>query len=174
MKPLDIDGRQITPAVDDDGEFYAKIDGDLYTAPTLKGLAEKLRKQVRTHGRIAIPVTRISEGWRTGDKIEIEHIVLVGIHAGNRNVLYQVAGSKETEQLRGSSSDLYRRLTEQEIATYRALDKKKRAIEEEIEAWKDARQVRAHDLVVEAQQVLLDQAVDGFANEAAAKAKAKS
>jgi hypothetical protein len=162
LKTVEIDGRTIDVDVDDDGEFYANVDGDRYTAPALKVLIERLRKHIRSYGRISVPVTRLETGWRADNKVEIEHLDLVGVHASNRNLLIRtVTGNQgrrtkvgETTQHRGSG-DLYRRLTDTEVKTIRAMYERKQRIEKEIDEWLEVRRVDGQTLVRDAQNKLL-------------------
>lgn len=154
LKTIEIDTREIEITVEENGDFVARVDGEWYRAPSLKLLTEKLRKMIRSQGRIAVPVTQISSGHH--DEPVITQITLVGVHAGNGNTLYKEDGETGVDQLRWSRDEIYRRLTEAEIAQCHALHEEVRVAKTALEAWLDARRVNDKELMQQAQKELME------------------
>ncbi len=143
-----IDGHKFTITVGGDGSFNAKVLGEYVTAPSLKGLTEKVRKLVRRAGRIAVPATRIATRYNRKDREvpEIEQIHLTGLHGSNRNILYKVDKTGVTEQ--GSwGAEFYRRLSDKEIAHYLELVRDQDAANKAIEVWKEKHLINAHEAI---------------------------
>lgn len=157
LKKAMVDGRAFEVDVDDDGLFGTLLDGDRVTAPTLKALTEKLVKEVRTHGRVCVPATRLEDGWRN-EEIELHDIELIGVHAGNNNPLYRVVGSKTTEQLRSYSDDILRRLTAEEKIEVMRLKAEIIAAQKAYDAFKDDRKIHPRTVIEDAQALVIDKA----------------
>lgn len=153
LKTVQIDTRPFDVYVDDEGQFFTRWQGDNIFAPSLKTLEEKLRKTVRAAGRIAVPVSRISDTWHS-ETPTITHIVLTGVHAGNGNVLYREEGENTVEQIRSFDDEIYQRLTESDIAQFHTLKQAVRTAEEALDTWKTAHKVNPRSLMEQAQQEL--------------------
>ncbi len=163
IKTMAIDGQHLTIYVTDTGEF-ATYENDpphydetpQYKAPTLKALTDKLKTQIRRQ-RMAIPVTRIEEGWsgRKERDLEIEACTITGIHEGNRNILYKGADGK-TEQARYSGS-FYRPVSPEEIAEAKRLYAAIYDARQAWEAWKAERSVHALTLIETAGKTRVEQ-----------------
>lgn len=137
VKTIDVDGEQVDIYVDgDDGRFHARLDGQDIYQPNLKALEGKLREQSRQKRRLQIEGTTIGDRW-SSEKPKFEDVVIVGIHGGNRNLLYRGEG-KRTEQMDRHSNDLMVRLTKEERAVFIALTKARTDAQTAIEKWKKA------------------------------------
>lgn len=75
-----------------------------------------------------------SDGWK--------FITLIGIHAGNDNVLY-VDSDGKTHQESGRSQRIYRVLTQAEIAECRKIEDRIKVEEKKLAAWLKKRSLNA-------------------------------
>lgn len=156
VKDVTVDGVTTPVFVTDAGEFTTYEGGaprfgeaPLLKAPTLKALTDKLKTQVRQR-RLAIPVTRIEEGWsgRRERELEVVRCTLTGIHEGNRNLLYKRADGT-SDQAR-YSGEFYRPLTPEETAEAKRLYAAIYDARQVWEEWKAERSVNALTLIQEA------------------------
>lgn len=162
VRELSIDGRKFVVDLDESGDFTTLCGGERIKAPSLKGLTEKLRKHVRSEGRIAIPVSKIDQHYGRGnnrDKYVVSQVLLTGIHARSGNVLYKNEATGEADQS-GYSERFYKRLTAEEIAKFQALVKAERDAVAALGAWQDLHMINAKHLIEEAQARVEDQPAD--------------
>lgn len=138
LKTIDVDGENVEITLDSDtGQFYARADGQDHNAPSLKMLEERVRKQIRSRGRLAIEATLVELDRYQESKPEFEDIVITGKHASNNNVLYRDRHGV-TQQMRSYSNDgCTHRLTKTERLEINDLVAKARAANKRVEQWKD-------------------------------------
>lgn len=141
--------------VDGAGIFSSSFEGDRITAATKKALVEKLRTAVRSHHKVAIDVTHIATRYRGDREVpEPENLILTGIHASSRNLLYRKPGQKgrdATGQL-SHYDTITRRLGPGEIADLKRLVKEKHDAEKALEKWIGSRKIDARAEITKAME----------------------
>lgn len=174
LKDETIDGHKFEITVRDNGEFQTKILGDWVNAPSYKALIDKVRKLIRRAGRIAIPLTLISDKYNNRQQSvpEITQVTITGVHGSNRNILYKDEKTGVTEQASSWGNDFYKRLTGPEIQSFMALTKAARDAADAVDKWKTKHKVSPHTLIEEAAEKLADKPTtlaDAVAREDAAR-----
>jgi len=151
IKTLEIDGSQIEIYANEDGDFFAQVEGrDRVKAPTLKQLERKLR-DIKRLNRVKVPITLLkTPSWRSDKQtISFTQGDITGIHASNRALLFKSHDGK-SEQLSSYDGQICRRLTEEEIHHTQSLWEAKVAAEAAWEAHEQSLKVDGHALVREA------------------------
>lgn len=151
-----IDGAAFEISVDSSGNFIAEFGGEDYSADSKKKLVDKLRAAVRTRNRVAVPATMIERGYHDDKEPKLVNVVLTGMHAGSRNVLYREEGTGKTGQDIGYRDTTLRRLTPAESKTYLELWRAKHAATVKLEAWTKERTIEPKQAVSDAMQAVLD------------------
>lgn len=150
LKRETIDGRQVDIYVTDGGTFKALMDGgseETYSAASLPSLMKQVREIIKGQTK-EIPAAQV--GWSSGDRwssrgkksLQVELLIISGIHAGNGNVLYRHEGQprKNTQQgYRYHSVKFLRRPTPEELEELKTLYEANDELERRIEAWHQAR-----------------------------------
>lgn len=144
VKTLEIDGVRVPITLNGKGDFEAMVDGQEIQSPTLKALEEKIKKAVRSAGKLAIEATLLQFGWRH-DTPEFEDIVITGKHAGNDNPLYR-SSEGHVEQMR-ETRECMRRLTKDEKKEFGELVKVRDRAEKAIVKWKDDHRMNPHQAI---------------------------
>lgn len=149
---IDIDARMFDVFLTDAGEFYALFDAERIQAPTKKALMEKLKKLVRTRGRVTVPATLVEVD--TDRKIKVTQITLTGLHGRTRAALY-VEDRTPTTTHTVYYNNVYRRLTGEEIAVAVALHRTYKQAEQAWEAWQEKNAIDPTAVLREAQETAL-------------------
>lgn len=143
MKAFDkreVDGVTYQINITYDGRFSTTYDDDEISSKTLDKLLARLRSLMRKRKvteKAALPVTVLGgRGYYYNKEEEkFRHGVVTGIHASNNNILFKQDGGKQgTEQLSGYNN-VYRRLTDAEMAEYIKLVRAQEAAREAVENW---------------------------------------
>lgn len=157
VRDANIDGADVEVYVDaDNGEFYCRHAGEIFKAPSYKALVDKVRKFIRTHQRINIPVTLLEEyhSWDDdGGTLKVLQVSLTGLHGRNANVLYKQDKDGVTGQ-ESHSRNFYRRMTGAEVQELFRLRKARREATKALNAFLEERQVNARELIKAAQAAL--------------------
>lgn len=139
----------VSVTVTSQGIFWAEWENESYQSESLKGLRVKLLKVVRPEAkRVEIPVLELNYD---GD---FRPITLIGLHAGNGNVLY-LDGEGKTQQSRYSERT-FKVLTEDEMAEYRRLQADVATAGAARIAWLQARRVHAGNAIRKAMGLKLE------------------
>lgn len=152
-----INGTKVEIKVSQDGEFYAYAAGEDFKADTKKELLQKLTRTLRKVKKVklSIPVTMLGvtrskslyQASRRIAGLSTENAVLVGIHAGNGNILVREdREDAEIEQLTGfgDRDNIARRLTPEEAKEYEKLAKGKRDADDAL--YKFEKRVKIEDV----------------------------
>lgn len=132
---MEIAGHTLEVTVRDDGEFWAEWEDTPYRSYSFSTLRRELTKVVRVDlKRCRVPMMLI--GYRIEDP---EPIVLIGLHAGNNNLLYE-DGEGKVQQER-SRARCIRMATPAELKELAKLKAFVKAAEDDVKAWIDARRV---------------------------------
>lgn len=146
LKTETIDGRKVEIWVTEGGSFKAYLDGsteDSYAASTLSALTKLVREVVKGRTK-EVPAAFVD--WRSEDrwsslgkkKLVVQLVIISGIHAGNKNVLYRHEGQTKSATQQGSrygGNNYLRRPTEAEQAELAELHRMNDELEAAIEAW---------------------------------------
>lgn len=146
LKTETIDGRKVDIYVTDGGTFKALMDGgseETYAAPALPALMKKVREVVKGQTK-EVPAAFVSweseSRWHGGKKkLNVQNLVISGIHAGNDNVLYRHEGQERRNTQQGYRYDnekFLRRPTPEEVEEITTLYQANDELERRIEAWR--------------------------------------
>lgn len=138
--------------VDSDGKFGARdaISKEGLPVGLSKNLSD-LKKKLRDYAGMTgkqVPAVEVRSGrmsWRDDDKEphleELRHVTVVGIHAGNGNVLVKTADGASEQLGRYGSQNLYRpeACQEKDLEELRELHRMKAQVEDAIKQWKEDR-----------------------------------
>lgn len=147
-----IEGRTFDLNVDGDGRFYADVDDERAYSTTIKGLIEKLRKDLRMR-RAKIEVSWTERDWnnRDGDgKLKVVDGFLVGVHATQGDFLLRNLDGKAEQQARYHS--LLRRLSEADKKKFYELQRQVVAAEKVFEHFKKSLEVDGNVLLENARK----------------------
>lgn len=123
------------------GTFLCDIDGESFESPTYNALKSRVQAATTDRRRCEIPASELSHD---GD---VDDVVLIGRHASNNHVLYQIVGQKGVHQLASYSDRMYRRLTPEERQELKELRRTIRAAQTNMEKWQTVRKINAGKLV---------------------------
>ena len=139
----------LTPA----GKFWARYLEERLEAPTKSALRDKLRKKVRTQGKVRVPATLIETHYDEAE-LKVTQIHLIGTRGKYSSVVYEEDDDHSTGSVfhRGS---LYHRLSPEEITEAQRLYTAYRTAEQAWEAWQEAHQIDGQEALKEAQDVAL-------------------
>jgi len=141
----------LTPA----GKFWARYLEERLEAPTKSALRDKLRKKVRTQGKVRVPATLI-EAHYDEPALEVLQIHLIGTKGKYSTVVYQEdeGGETSTVYTRGT---LYRRLSTEEVAEAQRVYSTYKDAEKAWEAWREANEIDGNEALKEAQEAALNE-----------------
>lgn len=127
---IKVRGQNIDLFVNNVGKFSAVYKGEDYEAPSIDQLTKKLNNA--TKKPISIPFYR----WH--ETKGLQHGVIVGVHAGNRNVMIKLDGDKSIEQDRGWYGNGFLSMTLTEAKQYTELKRQVTEIENLLEEFEGA------------------------------------
>lgn len=149
LTTFEIDGREYTINVTEDGQFWSELLGDMVRAPSKKALVEKLRTEARRRARICVPATVIeTDGYGKDATITFRAIEITGVHGSNRKAIYREVGKSETER-EGYSEQFSRRLSEAEVTEAVRLHTAYITAEQAWEQWRETHEVHVGELIEE-------------------------
>lgn len=98
VKTLNFDGRKVDVTVDENGRFFASLDGEHLADDSLKKLEDRLRRKAK--GRVKVPATIMAtpDDWdynshrRTG--LEFQDVYLTGWNESRRGASYRDKANK--------------------------------------------------------------------------------
>ena len=128
LSDIEIKGRKFGVEVDqDDGKFFASLDGDRVYAPSLDELKTKLAGRLtRSKVKVSIPFVRWDEG-------KLLKGIITGIHASNGNLLVAWDGKKGSEQEYGYKEYINPVVADELARLGKARDDAKQALDDLIE-----------------------------------------
>lgn len=139
--PIKIGQHTIAVRVSWDGMFTADWEAETHKSTTYSGLRAKLLPLVRGDLK-RCHVAAFFRGYGAGWKF----ITLIGIHAGNDNVLY-VDADGETHQESAHSPRVFRVLSKDELAQCAKLEADIKAAETRLSLWLKRRAIHAGNTV---------------------------
>lgn len=139
--PIKIGQHTIPVGVSWDGMFTADWEAETHKSTTYSGLRAKLLPLVREDLK-RCHVAAFFRGY--GD--DWKFITLIGIHAGNNNVLY-VDSEGATHQESAHSRHVYRVLSKEELAECAALEADIKAASKRLSVWLKKRSIHAGNTV---------------------------
>lgn len=155
VKTINVDGAVVEITLNEKGEFLAKVETQWITAPTMKGIEERVRKAVRSAGKLSIEATLLDFGFND-DEPSFEDILITGQHASNNNVLYR-DDSGAVQQLRTFNSDCMIRLSKDQRKEFGELVKARKRAEKAMEKWKADHKLDAHQAIRKARGLKADE-----------------
>lgn len=113
LKDIEVRGKKISVFVEDSGSFKAQVDTDTWVhAKTLEDLTKKVQDATRETSKLSI------EFWRWDDG-ELKRGIILGLHAGSRNIRIKLGADKaEQEYPWDTSPEKYMKLDDYERETY--------------------------------------------------------
>lgn len=133
-------GEDIGLRVDDDGNWLALAANRDLKAPTRASLITEIERALRLEKKaVHIPITMVES--KSNGYLRLKHGVVTGIHGGTGNLIISWDGGGTGQIAVGSSTDVLRRLTEEEEQHLVKLTREAHRIGDELRNYTNQRHV---------------------------------